>query len=58
MEIELYIMWCNTSDEHYDTHDKGHEKHTKENEVMWLLNTTFRLSSFVLYTNQHHDWMT
>jgi len=56
--MELYIMWCNTFDEQYDTHDKGHDKHTKENEVMWLLNTTFRLSSFVLYTNQQHDWMT
>jgi hypothetical protein len=58
MEIKLYVMWCNTFDDHYDTHGKGHEKYTKENDIMWLLNTTFRLFSFVLYMNQHHDWMT
>jgi hypothetical protein len=25
METKLYIMWCNSFDEHYDTHDRACE---------------------------------
>jgi len=25
METKLYIMWCNSFDEHYDRHDRGCE---------------------------------